>query len=380
MNNEISEKTKNFELTVLLPALNEIESIDRIIEEIKLELSKTEINYCIVVSDNGSTDGTLDVAKKHNTIINHVKEKGYGSNLKASIKLIKSKYLVFFDSDGSYDPKEIIPLYNEIKKTNYAMVYGNRLIKQEKKSMPFLNRYLGTPVLSKLISLFFDMSVKDCNSGMRMLKVSSYKDINFFCKGMEFASEMFIKSKFNNLNIKEIVINFRRDFRSGSPHLSRWRDGWRHLRYIIANAPDKYISSLAIIFLVNYFIIFTLSFMNSENSFPRYHTIFSLLAINYLFQAFFLGIISIRIYLVNILSLESKIIFFLKNLKNRNTLMTIFLSFIFLSLLELIIVFFKWYLVDFGELAEINHMIRILVYSALGSFFMYFDLQLESRE
>ena len=380
MSNEISEKTKNFELTVLLPALNEIESIDKIIEEIKLELGKTEINYCILVSDNGSTDGTLDVAKKHNTIINHVKEKGYGSNLKTSIKLIKSKYIVFFDSDGSYDPKEIIPLYNEIKKTNYDMVYGNRLIKQEKKSMPLLNRYLGTPVLSKLISLFFGMSVQDCNSGMRMLKVSSFSDINFFCKGMEFASEMFIKSKFNNLKIKEIVINFRKDFRSGSPHLSRWRDGWRHLRYIIANAPDKFISSLAMIFLINYFIIFTLSFMNSENSFPRYHTIFSLLAINYLFQAFFLGIISMRIYLVNILSLESKIIFFLKNLKNRNTLMVLFLSFIFLSLLELIIVFFKWYLVEFGELAEINHMIRILVYSAMGSFFMYFDLQLESRE
>ena len=197
---------------------------------------------------------------------------------------------------------------------------------------------------------------------------------------MEFASEMFIKSKFNNLNIKEIIINFRKDFRSGSPHLSRWRDGWRHLRYIVANAPDKFINLLSNIYLINYAIIFILSFYNVDNNFPRYHTIFSLLAINYFFSAFFLGIVSIRIYLVNISSLESKLISRLKEMKKNNMLMKIFMFFIFLTIIELIIVLLKWYLTGFGELAEINHMIRILVYSAVGSFFMYFDLQLESRE
>ena len=380
MNNDISEKTKNYELTVLLPALNEEESIGRIIEEIKNVLSKKNINYCILVSDNGSSDNTIKIAKDHNVLINHVRDKGYGSNLKTSIKDVKSKYLIFFDSDGSYDPNEIVPMYEEIKQSNIDMVYGNRLIKQEKNSMPFLNRYLGTPVLSKLISIFFDLKVKDCNSGMRMLKLQSFEKVNFFCKGMEFASEMFIKSKFNNLNIKEIIINFRKDFRSGSPHLSRWRDGWRHLRYIVANAPDKFINLLSNIYLINYAIIFILSFYNVDNNFPRYHTIFSLLAINYLFSAFFLGIVSIRIYLVNISSLESKLISRLKEMKKNNMLMKIFMFFIFLTIIELIVVLLKWYLTGFGELAEINHMIRILVYSAVGSFFMYFDLQLESRE
>ena len=380
MSNDISEKTKNYELTVLLPALNEEESIGRIIEEIKNVLSKKNINYCILVSDNGSSDNTIKIAKDHNVLINHVKDKGYGSNLKTSIKDVKSKYLIFFDSDGSYDPNEIVPMYEEIKQSNIDMVYGNRLIKQEKNSMPFLNRYLGTPVLSKLISIFFDLKVKDCNSGMRMLKLQSFEKVNFFCKGMEFASEMFIKSKFNNLNIKEIIINFRKDFRSGSPHLSRWRDGWRHLRYIVANAPDKFINLLSNIYLINYAIIFILSFYNVGNNFPRYHTIFSLLAINYFFSAFFLGIVSIRIYLVNISSLESKLISRLKEMKKNNMLMKIFMIFIFLTIIELIVVLLKWYLTGFGELAEINHMIRILVYSAVGSFFMYFDLQLESRE
>ncbi len=380
MNNNISDKTKSFELTVLLPALNEEESIGRIIDETKTVLNKTQIKYCILISDNGSTDKTIEVAEQHGVLINHVKEKGYGSNLKTSIKQVKSKYLIFFDSDGSYDPNEIVTLYNEIKNTEVDMVYGNRLIKQEKNSMPFLNRYLGTPVLSKLISIFFNQEVKDCNSGMRILKTQSYDKVNFSCKGMEFASEMFIKSKFNNLKIKEITVNFRKDFRSGSPHLSRWRDGWRHLRYIVANAPDKFINLISIIFLINYLVIFILSFINVGNAFPRYHTIFSLLAINYFFSAFFLGIVSIRIYLVNISSLESKLVEKLKEMKNKNTLMNIFMSFIFLTLFELIIVLIKWYMTGFGELAEINHMIRILVYSAIGSFFMYFDLQLESRE
>ena len=143
MSNDISEKTKNYELTVLLPALNEEESIGRIIEEIKNVLSKKNINYCILVSDNGSSDNTIKIAKDHNVLINHVKDKGYGSNLKTSIKDVKSKYLIFFDSDGSYDPNEIVPMYEEIKQSNIDMVYGNRLIRQEKKLYAFFKQISG---------------------------------------------------------------------------------------------------------------------------------------------------------------------------------------------------------------------------------------------
>ena len=135
-------------------------------------------------------------------------------------------------------------MYNLITKDDLDIVYGNRLKIQEKGSMPFLHRFLGTPVLSFFIRIFFNNSVYDCNSGMRILKVKSFEKIKFYCKGMEFASEMLIKTSLNKLKMKEINIFFRKDFRSKPPHLSRWSDGWRHLRYILANAPDIYYNSI----------------------------------------------------------------------------------------------------------------------------------------
>ena len=178
-------------------------------------------------------------------------------------------------------------MYDLILNKNLDMVYGNRLVNQEKNSMPILHKYLGTPVLSFFIRVFFKNNVKDCNSGMRILKVKSFENINFYCSGMEFASEIFIKCSFNNLNIEETNIKFRKDFRSNLPHLSRWKDGWRHLRYILANAPDNYLKSVIALVFLNYLIIFfIIIFYNVENNFPRYHTIFALLALNQFFKKF----------------------------------------------------------------------------------------------
>ena len=372
--------TKNFDLTVLLPALNEEESIGKIIDEINYELKKTHINYCIFVSDNGSTDNTIEICKKKKVLINNVKTRGYGANLKDAFKKIGSRYLIFFDCDGSYPPSAIANMYNIIESENLDMVYGNRLIKQEKNSMPLLHRYLGTPVLSFFIRLFFKNNVRDCNSGMRILNVKSFQKINFYCLGMEFASEIFIKSSFNNLKIKEIMINFRKDFRSSLPHLSRWRDGWRHLRYILANAPDKYLKATFYFLVINYLIIFLLSFYNVENNFPRYHTIFALLALNQFLKSLFLGIISLRIHLYKTENLKSLLINKLFILKKTNIFMKIFMFSFLIVFVELLFVSLTWYVNSFLSLNEISTMIRILIYSAIGSFSMYFDLQVQSRE
>ena len=143
------------------------------------------IDYCIVVTDNGSTDKTLDLCEEEGVFINHVKEKGYGSNLKNAIEKIQSKYIIFFDCDGSYDPKEIKKFVKVVKDDDTVdMVYGNRLKLQEKNSMPWLHRYLGTPVLSFLIRILFSLKIYDCNSVMRLLKKNSFINIPFFCKGM----------------------------------------------------------------------------------------------------------------------------------------------------------------------------------------------------
>lgn len=380
MNNNIENITGQYELTVLLPTLNEQDSLDKILTEIKLILDKTKINYCILVSDNGSIDKTLEICKEHKVIINNVEIKGYGANLINAFKKIRSEFLIFFDSDGSYDPKEIPNLFNEIKKnTTIDMVSGNRLKIQEKNAMPFLNKYIGTPILTFFIRFLYGLKIYDCNSGMRILRLSSFKNINFFCKGMEFASEIFIKSKLNNIKIKEIIINFRKDFRSKEPHLSRWRDGWRHLRYIIANSPDRAIIFFISIVFLNYMLIIVLSFLSTESNLPRYHTIFSLLAINQFFQSFFLGILSMRINLVLVENFKSNLVSKIFYLKENNTFMKIFIFFLILLFLELIFLLFRWYKLSFGLLSEIETMIRILIYSALGSFFIYLDLQIESR-
>ena len=380
MNESVENITNQYELTVLLPTLNEQDSLDQILTEIKLSLNKTKINYCILVTDNGSIDKTLEICKTHNVILNNVKIKGYGANLINAFKKIKSEFIIFFDSDGSYDPKEIPNLFNEIKKdSTIDMISGNRLKIQQKNSMPFLNRYIGTPILTFFIRFLYDLKIYDCNSGMRILRLSSFKNINFFCKGMEFASEIFIKSKLNNLKIKEMIINFRKDYRSREPHLSRWRDGWRHLRYIIANSPDTIINLFGSIVLLNYMFIIILSFLSTESYLPRYHTIFSILAINQFFQSFFLGILSMRINLVLVENFKSNLISKIFYLKEKDIFMRIFLLFAILLFFELIFLLFKWYKQSFGLLSEIETMIRILIYSALGSFFIYLDLQIESR-
>lgn len=376
----IKELTKDFDLTVLLPALNEEESLEKIIDEINYILRKTDIRYCILVSDNGSTDRTLDICKQKNVLLNKEAKKGYGANLVSAINKIDSKYLIFFDCDGSYPPSEIEKMYNLIKFNNFDLVYGNRLKNQERNSMPFLHRYLGTPVLSLFIRILFNNSIRDCNSGMRIMKVQSFKKINFFCSGMEFASELFIKCSLNNLRVKEIDIHFRKDFRTKSPpHLSTWRDGWRHLRYIISNAPDKYINSIFCVVFLNYFIIFLLAFHNADNDFPRFHTIFALLALNQFFQSLFLGIISLRIDLFKIENFHSNTIKKILKMKSNNLFMKIFLFFFLMVFLELTLVTYSWYKTSFSSINEISSMIRILIYSAIGSFSMYFDLQVQSR-
>ena len=133
---DIRNLTKDYDLTILLPALNEEESIGKIIDEINYELKNSIINYCVLVSDNGSSDNTLKICKDKNVLINKVEKKGYGANLIDAIKKVNSKYLIFFDCDGSYPPSEIQNMYNLILNKNLDMVYGNRLVHQEKNSMP----------------------------------------------------------------------------------------------------------------------------------------------------------------------------------------------------------------------------------------------------
>ena len=198
---------------------------------------KTNINYCILISDNNSQDKTIEIISKNkDVLLNKCKIKGYGANLSSAIKKINSEYTIFFDADGSYNPKFIKILFNEIKKNKYDLITFNRLKKQEPKSMPFLNKYVGTPFLSFLIRIIYGIKVYDNNAGMRIFKTKKIKKLKLKSLGMEFASEMLIKISLNGLKYKELILKFRKDYRNSRPHLKPFSDGIRHLKCIIYNS------------------------------------------------------------------------------------------------------------------------------------------------
>ena len=297
MNKAIFENTKNIDLVVVIPTLNEEQSIKKIILDTKSALSEFPDSWKLVVSDNGSTDKTLKILNEFSDIlINGIKEKGYGQNLIGSFKSINSKFIIFYDADGSYDPKNIVPMYKQIKDNNLDLVYLNRLKKQEKNAMPFINKYFGTPILTSLINTFYKGNITDCNSGMRIFRNDKIKKIQFISKGMEFASELFIEGLNNKLKIDQHISVFKKDTRTHAPHLNRWKDGWRHLKIILSFLPLRVLNIILCLILFNYFLSFTLTFFKTTVSgFPRIHSIILLLSINIFLQILCLIIFNNRL-------------------------------------------------------------------------------------
>jgi hypothetical protein len=197
---------------------------------------------------------------------------------------------------------------------------------------------------------------------------------------MEFASEIFVKSSYNNIKVKEIFIKFRKDYRGSKPHLSTWSDGWRHLRYIVSNIPDKFFIFLIGFVFFNYFLIFLLSFFNANQNFPRFHTIFIIFALNQILQTILLGILSLRIYLSKEEGLKSFLVEKIIYLKKNNYLMSFALINLLLVFIEIIFLLLKWYHVDFGNIIEISTVIRIINYSSLASVALNLDFEIEGKK
>lgn len=227
-------------LTILIPCLNEVDTIERAVQEaLKTATRYLKEGFEIIVADNGSTDGTLKkLAKLRSIKLVHVPIVGYGAALHYGILSAKYPYVFFADSDLSYDFGELGKFLRYAKK-DYDLILGSRIKgKIEKDSMPFLNRYIGTPLLTLLIRLVYKVNISDCNSGMRMIKKQFYQKLRMKNSGMEWASELLIKTKLNDGYYAEIPINFYKDKRIGRPHLKRWEDGWRHLKVIILLRPS----------------------------------------------------------------------------------------------------------------------------------------------
>lgn len=220
------------DLTILMPCLNEAESLQFCIDKAQKFMDRNNINGEILIADNGSTDGSIKIALKNNARVINVKEKGYGSALISGIKNSKGKYIIMADSDNTYDFLNLEEFYNCLKE-GYDLVIGNRFSGGiEKGAMPILNKYIGNPILSFIGKKLYPCGVNDFHCGLRGINKETFLNLNLSSSGMEFASEMIIQCYKGGYKIKEIPTTLSKGNRSRKPHLRPVRDSIRHLKIL----------------------------------------------------------------------------------------------------------------------------------------------------
>jgi len=226
------------EVSVVIPCLNEVQSIATCVDKALEAFRNAGIRGEVVVADNGSTDGSIEAAVEHGARVIHANVRGYGSALRRGISEARGAFIVLGDADGSHDFSEI-PRFVEKWHAGYDFVIGNRFLGEIKEgAMSWHHRHLGTPVLSRILNLFFSAGVGDINCGMRGFISELATRLDLRTNGMEFASESLIKAARAGARIAEVPITMWPDQRDRPPHLRTFRDGWRHLRFIMLSAPN----------------------------------------------------------------------------------------------------------------------------------------------
>jgi glycosyltransferase involved in cell wall biosynthesis len=228
------------QLTILMPCLNEAETLARCIEKAKLGLQRAGVRGEIVIADNGSTDGSQAIAEKAGVRLVPVAARGYGSALTGGIRAAASEWIIMGDADDSYDFSDVNGFVKKLQEGD-ELVMGCRLPigggTISPGAMPWKNRWIGNPVLSFIGRLFFKCPAHDFHAGLRGFTKTAFEKMDLQTTGMEFASEMVIKSTLKGLRISEVPITLHKDGRSRPPHLKPWRDGWRHLRFMLLFSP-----------------------------------------------------------------------------------------------------------------------------------------------
>jgi hypothetical protein len=232
-----SRSMPELELSVVIPALNEERTIAHCVEKAMKAVAALGGRGEVLVADNGSTDRTREIAQSLGARVVAVDGKGYGRALRGGFAAAKGIYMVMADADGSYD-FELAPRFVEQLRAGREFVVGNRYRGGiAPGAMPFLNRYLGTPVLTGVMNLLFRTGIGDVNCGMRGLTKDAFERLGLKADGMEFATEMIVKASLLKLRIAEVPCPLAKDLRDRPPHLRRWRDGWRHLRFMLLFSP-----------------------------------------------------------------------------------------------------------------------------------------------
>ncbi|MDX9690337.1 MAG: glycosyltransferase family 2 protein [Proteobacteria bacterium] len=225
------------ELSIVMPCLNEARTVVACVAKALGFLREAGIKGEVVVADNGSTDDSASLAAQAGARIVAVEEKGYGAALAGGIVAARGRYVIMGDCDESYDFAAVGPMLDKLRQGT-ALVVGNRFQGGiQKGAMPVLNRYLGNPFLSFIGKLFFGIKVGDFHCGLRGFDRRAVLDLDLKTVGMEYASEMIVRAALCGLSIDEVPVTLSPDGRDRKPHLHPWRDGWRHLRFLLLYSP-----------------------------------------------------------------------------------------------------------------------------------------------
>lgn len=225
------------ELTILMPCLNEAETIGDCIKRAKKLLDDNDIDGEILISDNGSTDGSQEIARSLGARVIECPVRGYGAALQFGIENAEGRFVLMGDSDDSYHFDEAYQMIEKLR-NGVDVCMGTRLRgKIMPGAMPLLNRYLGNPVLTTIGKILFKIDLSDFHCGMRAFRRDKILGLDLVTTGMEWASETIIKAKLAGLKMTEVPVTLYKDGRSRPPHLRRWRDGWRHLRFMLLHSP-----------------------------------------------------------------------------------------------------------------------------------------------
>lgn len=237
MDEDLNQEHADVKLSIVLPCLNEAETLGKVLEKCWHSIHTLQITGEIIVADNGSHDKSAQIATKLGARVVLVPERGYGAAIMGGLAKARGKYVVMGDADDSYELDNLASFIAKLD-SGFELVMGNRFRGGiDSGAMPLLHKYLGNPVLSWIGRRLFKVNIGDFHCGLRAFNRESVQSINLKSQGMEFASEMVVKAALNNLKITEVPTRLRKDGRSRRPHLRTWRDGWRHLSFLLAASP-----------------------------------------------------------------------------------------------------------------------------------------------
>ncbi|PWU22448.1 MAG: dolichol-P-glucose synthetase [Bdellovibrio sp.] len=365
-------------ISIVIPCLNEKETIERAVQLSLEGIHRSNRPGEVIVADNGSTDGSVELATKAGAKVISVPRKGYGAALDGGIRAANFEAVVFADADLSYPLEDSAILVSAFENRSLDLVLGSRLRgKIERGAMPFLNRHFGTPILSALIRWTYGLPTSDCNSGMRCFRRSRYTSLGLSCPGMEFASEMLVKAALAGWKYSEVGIDFRKDQRTRPPHLKRWRDGWRHLRFILGHAPSRGLIIFpallgSLLLIVADALSFSISVRGREVIY--FHTAFVAIAAAVPLLLFSSVNVVARFSFGEGRRGTGPLLDTLQNLSDRAVFFYCGVILYFLCGVEIFMMFYKWSKVGFGDLFAISNSIRLMVDSTAATLLIATDV------